>query len=147
MKATIALAMILVFASPALGDWPWHWHRSKAANGTATPPVPADAPSPLAPGPDYVIGLGDVLRISVWKEPELTSTAQVRSDGKISLPLLSDVEAVGFKPVDLAASLSKQLSKYIDDPRVTVILSQARPQIVYMVGEVGHHGPMAEPQT
>lgn len=144
MKATIALSMILALAAPALGvDWPWHWHRSKPASGTPPPTAPVDAPDPLAPGPDYVIGLGDVLRISVWKEPELTSTVQVRTDGKISLPLLNDVRAVGSKPMELAASLTEQLSKYVDDPRVTVIVSQAKPPIVYMVGEVGRRGPMA----
>jgi len=99
--------------------------------------------SSFAAGPDYVIGLGDVLHISVWKEPELTSTVQVRSDGKISLPLLNDILAVGFKPMDLAASLGERLKKYVDDPRVTIIVSQARPPVIYFVGEVGHHGPMA----
>jgi len=144
MKATIALALILLLASPGLGSWPWPWHwgRSKSANDPPVAAAPADAPGPLAPGPAYVIGLGDVLRISVWKEPELTSTVQVRSDGKISLPLLNDVPAVGSKPTELAASLAAQLSKYVDDPQVTVIVSQARPQIIYMVGEVGRRGPM-----
>jgi polysaccharide biosynthesis/export protein len=61
----------------------------------------------------------------------------------ISLPLLNDVKAVGFTPMELAASLSESLKKYVDDPRVTVIVSQAKPQVIYMVGQVGHHGPMA----
>lgn len=144
MKATIALAMISLFASPASGDWPWHWRRSQSeATGTATAVASADSGSPMAPGPDYMIGLGDVLRISVWKEPELSATVQVRSDGKISLPLLNDVDAVGSKPVELAASLTEKLRKYVDDPRVTVIVSGAKPPVIYMVGEVGHRGPMA----
>ena len=111
--------------------------------GTLTPPsASADLGSSFAPGPDYVIGLGDVLHISVWKEPEFSSTVQVRSDGKISLPLLNDIVAVGSRPMDLAASLGERLKKYVDDPRVTIIVSQARPPVIYMVGEVGHHGPM-----
>jgi polysaccharide export outer membrane protein len=115
-----------------------------AAGAVSVPPaVSADLGSPFTPGPDYVIGLGDVLRISVWKEPEFSSTVQVRSDGKISLPLLNDILAVGFKPMDLATSLTERLKKYVDDPRVTIIVSQARPPVFYMVGEVGHHGPMA----
>ena len=103
----------------------------------------ADLSTPLPPGPPYKIGMGDVLRISVWKEPDFNSTVQVRTDGNISLPLLNDLQVVGFTPMELAASLAEKLRKYVDDPRVTVIVSQARPPIIYMVGETGHHGPMA----
>ncbi len=60
----------------------------------------------------------------------------------ISLPLLNDVRAVGSTPMDLAASLTTMLKKYVDDPHVTVIVSQAKPPIIYMVGEVGRRGPM-----
>lgn len=114
---------------------------STSRSSTAVPPP--DLGYPFTPGPDYVIGLGDVLHISVWKEPEFSSTVQVRSDGMISLPLLNDVQAVGYKPMDLAAFLATKLARYVDDPRVTIILSQARPPVFYMVGEVGHRGPMA----
>jgi polysaccharide export outer membrane protein len=96
----------------------------------------------FTPGPDYVIGIGDVLRVFVWKEPELSGSAQVRSDGKISLPLLADVPAIGFKPMDLAASITQKLKKYVDDPRVTVIPTSIRAPVIYMVGETGHSGPM-----
>ncbi len=78
----------------------------------------------------------------MWREPELTSTVQVRSDGNISIPLLNDVQVVGVTPIDLAASLTEKLKKYVDDPHVTVIVSQAKPRTIYMVGEVGVHGPM-----
>jgi polysaccharide biosynthesis/export protein len=107
------------------------------------PPRATAFASRWVPGPDYVIGLGDVLHISVWKEPEFSSTVQVRSDGKISMPLLNDLQAVGYKPMQLAAFLTEKLQKYVDDPRVTVIVSQAGAPTIYLVGEVGHHGPMA----
>jgi polysaccharide export outer membrane protein len=139
MKATIVLAMILLLGSPAFAVWPWR--HSKSADVATAPPL-ADPGTPL-PGPPYKIGLGDVLRISVWKEPDFSSTVQVRTDGKISIPLLNELPVVGFTPMELAASLTEKLRKYVDDPRVTVILSQARPPIIYMVGETGHHGPMA----
>jgi len=86
--------------------------------------------------------LGDVLRIAVWKEPDFSATLQVRSDGKISLPLLNDIDAVGSTPMELAAFLRDKLKKYVDDPRVTVIVSQAKSQVIFMVGEVGRHGAM-----
>lgn len=142
MKATIVLALVLLLASPAVADWPWHRQKPQPTTDTASFAPPGDLPAPSAPGPAYTIGLGDVLRISVWKEPELTSTIQVRSDGMISLPLLNDVRAVGSTPMDLAASLTTMLKKYVDDPHVTVIVSQAKPPIIYMVGEVGRRGPM-----
>jgi polysaccharide export outer membrane protein len=138
----------MLLASPAFGEWPWHWRHSKSPD-VATPATPvmpgssADLSTPLPPGPPYKIGMGDVLRISVWKEPDFNSTVQVRTDGNISLPLLNDLQVVGFTPMELAASLAEKLRKYVDDPRVTVIVSQARPPIIYMVGETGHHGPMA----
>lgn len=171
MRATLALALTLLLAGEAFGESPSQEHNLKSAQDaspSAAPIVPSESgaistsasglnpassadssprptPSlgyPFTPGPDYVIGLGDVLRISVWKEPEVSSTVQVRSDGKISVPLLNDVQAVGFKPMDLAASLSHQLQHYLADPHVTVIVSQAKPPVVYMVGQVGKNGPM-----
>jgi len=94
-------------------------------------------------GPDYVIGPDDVLHISVWKETDLTSTLPVRPDGKISMPLLDDVQASGLTPMQLANSLTEKLKKYISDPRVTVVVTQMNSQKVYILGEVTHTGAMA----
>jgi polysaccharide biosynthesis/export protein len=135
-------------SSPSFAEWPWHTRKVQPAQGTnsispASAPPTAEPITPFTPGPAYKIGLGDVLRISVWKEAEFSSSVQVRSDGMISIPLLNDVKAVGFTPMELAASLAEMLKKYVDDPRVTIIVSQARPPVFYLVGEVGHRGPMA----
>jgi len=92
--------------------------------------------------PEYRIALSDVLHVNVWKEPELTATVSVRRDGKISIPLLNDVQAVGLTPMELSAYLADKLRKFVEDPRVTVIVSQANPPRIYLVGEVMHHGPM-----
>lgn len=89
-----------------------------------------------------MIGWGDTLYISVWKEPDLTATIPVRPDGKISVPLLNDVQAAGFTPMQLAASLTERLKKYLADPRVTVIVTQANSQRIFVLGEVQHTGPM-----
>ena len=95
-----------------------------------------------AVGPDYVIGPDDVLHISVWKEGDLTATLPVRPDGKISLPLLNDVQAAGLTPKQLADSVTEKLKKYIADPRVTVVVNQINSKRVYLVGEVTHTGAM-----
>jgi polysaccharide export outer membrane protein len=93
--------------------------------------------------PGYVIGLDDVLHIAVWKEPDLTTTLPVRSDGMISLPLLNDVQAAGLTPMQLAALLSQKLKKYVASPNVTVVVTQANSRRIYVFGEVSHTGPIA----
>jgi polysaccharide export outer membrane protein len=102
----------------------------------------ANVSSGIQPGPEYVIGPEDVLHIAVWKEAELTATLPVRPDGKISLPLLNDVQAAGLTAIQLGESVTDKLKKYIADPRVTVVVSQINSKRIYMVGEVAHTGPM-----
>lgn len=98
----------------------------------ATSSAPADA--------NYVIGADDLLDISVWKEPDLTRTVPVRPDGKISLPLLNDVQAAGHTPTELSAHIAESLKRYVTDPQVTVIVTAINSQRVYLLGEVTHAG-------
>jgi polysaccharide export outer membrane protein len=114
--------------------------KTGAANANSAM-APAPEPKSLG-GPEYVIGPDDALHISVWKEPDLTATLPVRPDGKISLPLLNDVQAAGLTPVQLADSLTTKLKKYVADPRVTVVVTQINSKRVYLVGEVLHPGPL-----
>jgi polysaccharide biosynthesis/export protein len=98
------------------------------------------AAAPATQDPKYLIGAQDVLDISVWKEPDLTRTVPVRPDGKISLPLLNDVQAAGLTPMQLAADITKRLKKYVDDPQVTVLVTQINSERIYILGEVNHAG-------
>jgi len=109
---------------------------------TSTPEKVMAAPPSSVAGPDYVIGPEDVLHIAVWKENDLTATLPVRPDGKISLPLLDDVQAAGLSPKQLALSVTEKLKKYIADPRVTVVVTAINSKRVYLVGEVLHVGAM-----
>ena len=90
--------------------------------------------------PSYKIGAQDVLNISVWKEPDLTQTVPVRPDGKISMPLLNDVQAAGLTPTELRDHIAEALKKYVTDPVVTVIVTQINSERVYITGEVTHPG-------
>jgi polysaccharide export outer membrane protein len=90
--------------------------------------------------PNYIIGADDVLSIDVWKEPEISRTIPVRPDGKISLPLLSDVRAAGLEPTQLAAQIQEQLRKVLVNPQVTVIVTQINSQRIYLLGEVTRGG-------
>ncbi len=74
----------------------------------------------------YLIGIDDVIQVSVWRNPELTVTVPVRPDGKVSLPLIGDVMAGGLPPMQVAANIEKKLRSYIRSPKVAVILTQLR---------------------
>jgi polysaccharide biosynthesis/export protein len=102
-----------------------------------------------APPAAYAIGTGDVLRIVVWKEPDLTADATVRLDGMITLPLLGDVPAAGRTPGDLAVVLARNLDAYLEKPRVTVSVREATSARVYVVGEMLRPGefPLAGGMT
>jgi len=91
---------------------------------------------------DYLIGADDMLRISVWKEPDLSENLPVRPDGKISMPLLNDVQAAGLTPLQLKDSLTEKLKKFIADPRVTVVVTAMNSRRIFVSGEVVHSGPM-----
>src|SRR5438874_10941795 len=114
------------------------------AQDAAMQPAAADtttsAPSSTLGGPEYVIGPEDVLHVAVWKESDLTATLPVRPDGKISLPLINDVQAAGLTPMQLADSLTEKLKKFVASPRVTVVVTSINSKRIFLVGEVGHTG-------
>ena len=83
---------------------------------------PADMPA----ADDYLIGVDDMVQVSVWRNPELGITAPVRPDGKISVPLVGDVVAGGRTPDDVAKDLQQRLATYVIEPKVTVILTELR---------------------
>jgi polysaccharide export outer membrane protein len=84
----------------------------------------ANAVSPVnTPGPDYLIGPGDNLQIFVWRNPELTSTVPVRPDGRISVPLVEDMPALGKTPTMLARDVEQVLKQYVQEPIVNVIVT------------------------
>jgi polysaccharide export outer membrane protein len=89
---------------------------------------------------DYVIGADDILHISVWKEPEMTATLPVRTDGKISIPLINEVVAAGLTPYELQQEITKRTSEFVARPQVTVIVTEVHSKKVYVVGEVIHPG-------
>jgi polysaccharide biosynthesis/export protein len=142
MKKVIRLACLALLSFVAVGMWA---QDDRASAGSAKPAQAAvpevQASSPGVPA-DYVIGADDTLRISVWKEPDMSVTLPVRPDGKISIPLLDDVQAAGMTPMQLAGSIHDKLKKYIADPRVTVVVTAMNSQRIYVLGEVVHTGAM-----
>lgn len=88
----------------------------------------------------YIIGPEDVLDIFVWKEEFLTKTVPVRIDGKISLPLLDDIQAAGLTPLQLKEEITKKLSGFVNNPTVTVTVKEANSYRVFISGEVKQPG-------
>lgn len=92
--------------------------------------------------PDYVIGAGDNLEVNVFNEPKFSGALPVRPDGMISIALLGDIPAAGFTPMQLGTEIASRLKKLITDPSVTVSVLQIVSKRVYLMGQVGHVGPL-----
>jgi polysaccharide export outer membrane protein len=93
-------------------------------------------------GEAYVIGSPDVVRVTVWKHPELSVEMPVRRDGKISVPLLDDVQAAGLTPAQLKAQITERLRQSISSPNVTVAVISPESQSVTVIGGVVNSGPI-----
>jgi polysaccharide export outer membrane protein len=113
----------------------------KGKNSTVSPDT--SAVKPATDDPNYLIGPEDDLIITVWREPDISRTVPVRPDGKISLPLLNDVQASGLTPMQLGADITSRLTKYISAPQVTVIVAKVSTQRIFVAGEVGRAGAYA----
>jgi polysaccharide export outer membrane protein len=108
-----------------------------AAVGCAKPSAEPPPPQQAGKRIPYVIGIPDLLMVTVWKNPELSVHIPVRSDGKISVPLIDDVQAEGLTPEELKEVISEALSEYITAPDVTVMVMQPNSRSVTVVGAVG----------
>lgn len=98
---------------------------------------------------DYQLVVGDKLRVEVYREPQLSQSVEIRPDGKITLPMVGDVTAAGVTARELGATLAERLREYLTNPVVTVIVAEATPPTVYVMGEVNSPGalPMRTPMT
>jgi polysaccharide biosynthesis/export protein len=112
--------------------------RSSPADPAPVDPSPASAAGQSA----YVIGPADVLEITVWKEPSLSETIPVRPDGMVSMALLGDLKAAGFTPMQLTENVTDKLKQYIQDPRVSVVVTAVNSQRIFLLGEIVHAGPV-----
>jgi len=99
-----------------------------------------NTPKPARPDDTFVIGNDDVLSVNVWKEPELTKQVPVRTDGKISLPLIGEVQAAGRTPLQLEQDITVKLQSYITDPQVTIIVQEINSLKFNVLGQVTKPG-------
>lgn len=96
--------------------------------------------SSLTVTPDYIIGPEDVLEITVWKNADLSKQVQVRPDGRISLPLIGDVSAVGKTAAQLTEEISQKLRSYMENPTVSIVVREVNSYQIYVLGEVNSPG-------
>jgi len=104
------------------------------------PSVARSGPTVATNSTDYKMVVGDKLRVEVYKDPQMSQSLQIRPDGKITLPLLGDVAAAGKTPAALRDSLTSSLKEFITSPVVTVIVVEAQPKTVSVIGEVNAPG-------
>jgi polysaccharide export outer membrane protein len=112
-------------------------------SGDMTASRQSDNPRASADSATYVIGPTDVLKVNVWKEPDVSGSVTVRPDGKISLPLINDIQAAGLTPMKLASNIGDELKKYITGPQVTITVTAPNSQRLYVVGEVNRPGEVS----
>ncbi len=139
---TAACLAITIFMPPAHGLSVQDQSPPPAAQAQA-PPAAAQAPAPAQPevGKDFIIGLEDVLSVNVWREPELSiKEVVVRPDGKISVPLVNDIQASGLTTQQLQDKIAEKLKEFISTPVVTVTVIRIMSQSVSIVGEVQKPG-------
>ena len=132
MKLMITTAVAVAFAVATT-------YAQQAPNGnTAKPPV--TIPAGVATPADYVIGPDDVLTVVFWRDKDMTSDVTVRPDGKITVPLLNDVQAAGLSPDQLRAQLVEAASKLFEDPTVAIVVKAINSRKVFVTGNVGKPG-------
>lgn len=140
MKGVALQALVLGFVVLGL-----QVGRAQSPNGGSpstanTSAQPAADSSAKAHDDSFVIGNDDVLAISVWKEPDLTKSVPVRSDGKISLPLVGEIQATGKTPLQLEGDISEKLKNFITVPVVTVVVQEVNSRKFNILGEVTKPG-------
>lgn len=130
MKRTIAFGIVVVAIILILSAFV---QSQGNKNDPSKKPPQADM---IAVSDQYVIGPEDVLYVHVWKEEALSRTVPVRTDGKISLPLVNDVQAAGLTPLQLREILTQKFKVFIDNPNVSVVVTEANSMKVYVSGQV-----------
>jgi polysaccharide export outer membrane protein len=120
------------------------WTQSQLSDVKPGEGVPAGDVSKSPPPPpnphEYIVGEADVLNVNVWKEPEVTQTVVVRTDGYISLPLINEVKVIGMTPAQIQELVANKLQVYLTNPQVTVTVTEIRSKRAFITGEVARPG-------
>jgi polysaccharide export outer membrane protein len=143
------VACTVVFGVIALASAQTPSQGQPTKSATAQSPATTQTDTGIPVSPDFVIGPEDVLGIVFWREPDFSGDVAVRSDGRITLPLLGDITAAGVTPSALKEQIHTAATKYLTDPNVTVVVRQINSRKVFITGEVNQPGayPLTGPRT
>jgi polysaccharide export outer membrane protein len=142
MQRPTVAAIVFLLAAPFVAE------RAAAAQGVPSAPAPearsrsAESARIVTPA-GYVIGPDDVLTIMFWKDKDMSGDVIVRPDGKISTPLLNDIQAAGLTPEELRVRINQEAANFLEDPNATVVVKQINSRKVFITGEVEKPGPYA----
>jgi polysaccharide export outer membrane protein len=114
-------------------------HAQAPASRPAT--APAAAPRSVETPADYIIGPDDQLSVLFWRDKDMSTDVTVRPDGKITLPLLDELQAAGLTPKQLRQKITEEAKKYVEDPNATVVVRQINSRKVFITGQVTKPGP------
>jgi polysaccharide biosynthesis/export protein len=153
------MAVIVLVGLCSMGAWAQDAAQGSDSTNPATPSEAKATPLPPSTTPasrvpavqssTYIVGVGDVLQVLVWKEGELSKTVPVRPDGMITLPLVGEIKAVGLTPVQLQDQVTEALSKVVSEPQVTVMVVSVNSLSFNIMGNVNKPGfyPLSRPIT
>jgi polysaccharide export outer membrane protein len=151
MKTILQTLGILALALVALGAAQTGVRQGNKLVDNNTSPANSLTPmvAPVAANEEFVIGVGDVLAVNVWKEAEISRTVPVRSDGRITLPLIGELEARGRTAKQVESEIGARLKEFVSDPEVTVIVQEVHSKNFNILGQVQHPGtfPITHPIT
>jgi len=135
-------SMIVVSPAKTPPDAPSSASNEKAAQISKDVSVPPQVMEKLsnAVSTEYIIGAEDMLDITVWRNPDLSKVVQVRPDGRVSLPIIRDIVAVGKTPTQLAEEMTIKLKEYVQNPVVAVSLKEVNSSNFFVLGEVKNSG-------
>lgn len=114
--------------------------KTPAAKAAPDKDVKPATPAASEPDPEYKVGEGDVLHIDVWQETEVSQNVVVRPDGNISLPLINEVRVSGMTPLEIQSLVAEKLKSFVNQPKVTVTVTEVRSKRTYISGEVTRPG-------
>jgi len=122
---------------------------AQTARSSAAPAAPVTAAAAVVPPLDYVVGAEDVLSVLFWREQDMSGDVTVRPDGRITLPLIGELQAAGLRPDVLKEQIQTAAGKYLSDANVTVLVKQINSRKVYITGQVATPGayPLTGPRT
>ena len=140
IRSFVAAALAMGCAAPVFAQQQTAQGPKAAPRGAAASPAAVTGAAAAVPA-GYLIGPEDVLGVLFWREKDMSGDVVVRPDGKITLPLVNDIQAAGLTTEELRTSLTTAAAKYIEDPNVTIVVRQINSRRVFITGQIGKPGP------